>query len=475
MKYINKTGLTKLVQNVKNYVTQVIQKEYNHVVTAKANIITDKRGSTLSEYTIQCLLNNSSVSVMSLSDISVTEYSNTRKAVWNKSENQTGLYADILSACSTAGRGVLKLTIENTKKNSTESHYICFIEDTPSQGVFLFSTTCEWDIEVRQETKVIHAYLKIPDDFAGTITLQGVRCNLRSGSQWYVTQPKTDGSPKVIFNMLADPNKYFCTDGNTYEMEFYTSPYGSPLSSNSFITPFGKYKTDIIFDFGILNLKDKIQDSVINDALVHGLNKRLSTLKDKLNEFESNYNPLQFAPVGHTHSFQDIQNLEQTLNNFSDRIGDVELETKSGYPIDIEESACSMITPNGEFDLLISIMEELTNSGEDDSSAAYYQQFNRKILLPRFLTFTPQDPETGAYHCIRTLPWTIYLYNRITVQDFLPTAAEPVLYIAFGTDTIRLLRELGWNDAQDIQEDILGLTYDRASNSLVFTTEPLLA
>lgn len=280
MKYTGRITLAHLVQKIKELVTKLIQKEYNHVVTDKTNIITDKRGSTLSEYTIQCLLNNSSVSVMSLSDISVTEYSNTRKAVWNKSENQTGLYADILTACSTAGRGVLKLTIENTKKNSTESHYICFIEDTPSQGVFLFATTCEWDIEVRQETNVIHAYLKIPDDFAGTITLQGVRCNLRAGSQWYVTQPKTDGSPKVIFNMLADPKQYFCTDGNTYEMEFYTSPYGSPLSSNSFITPFGKYKTDIIFDFGILNLKDKIQDSVINDALIHDLNKRISTLQE---------------------------------------------------------------------------------------------------------------------------------------------------------------------------------------------------
>lgn len=280
MKYINKTGLERLVQNTKALLTDTIQKEYNHVVTGSEKIVTAKNGVSLTEYTVQCLLNGRAMSIVSLAEISTKEYSDTRKGVWHKSAGQTGVYANILTAISTAGRGVLKLTIENTKENSTESHYICFIEDTPSRGAFLFATTCEWDIEVRQETNVIHAYLKIPDNFAGTITIQGVRCNLKSGSLWTIMQPRANGVPIAVFNMLADPNQYFYTDGNTYEMEFFTAPYGSPLSSGSFITPFGKYKTDVIFDFGTLNLNDKIQDSIINDALIHDLNKRISTLQE---------------------------------------------------------------------------------------------------------------------------------------------------------------------------------------------------
>lgn len=280
MKYINNSGLAKLVQKIKEYVTKVIQKEYNHVVTGNEKIVTAKNGASLTEYTVQCLLNGRAMSVISLAEIATKEYTDTRKGVWHKSAGQTGVYANILTAISTAGSGVLKLTIYNAADNSTESHYICFVEDTPSRGTFLFATTCEWDIEVRQATNIIYAFLRIPDEFAGTITIQGTRCNLKSGSLWTMMQPGSDGVPIAVFNMLADPNQYFVTDGNTYEMEFFTSLYGSPLSAGTFITPFGKYKTDVIFDFGTLNLNDKIQDSVINDALIHDLNKRISTLQE---------------------------------------------------------------------------------------------------------------------------------------------------------------------------------------------------
>ncbi|MGM9838155.1 MAG: hypothetical protein ACI30A_06680 [Paludibacteraceae bacterium] len=515
------------MQNTKNYVTQVVQKEYNHVVTAKTEIVTDKKGNTLSEYTVQCLLNNSSVSLISLSDISATEYSNTRKAVWNKSEDQTGLYANILIAQSTAGRGVLKLTIENTKENRTESHYICFIEDTPSQGVFLFATTCEWNIEVRQERNKIHAYLKIPDDFAGTITLQGVRCHLGAGSQWYVAQPETDGSPKAIFNMLADPNQYFCTDGNTYEMEFFTAPYGNPLTSGSFITPFGKYKTDIIYDFGAIKIGDKISDSVINDALLHGLKKQISSFQELAHEAQttaeeaqnvannaesiannaesiannaesiaqdaynkaldaetianeasanaysaldtvSQFDPANFATAKHTHTTDEVSGLEDRLSNLELGSAIEELLVERQLTkIEMDTNTLEITTPDGEFEALRDVMFNILETEDSPDFNQFYQLFNGKQLLP-YMEINVPDPDLGVTHYVRLLPWTIYLYNSILTDGTSPTSATPVLEIYFSNDTIQFLKDLSISERLNLSGEIYGLTYDNINRVLTY-------
>lgn len=273
-----------VLSQAKEYTDQWVLKDYNHVVTNKVDIISaKKRLGTLSEYQLQCQLNGSTVRAFSLADISAKEFENTRQAIWNKTAEQTGMYAGIFCAGSTAGLGALKLTLHNTETNLTDIHYLCFVEDTPSQGAFLFVTTCEWNIEIRHISNKLFAYLQVPDSFAGSVIVQAVRCNIKSGGSWNAFQ--TDGNSYTdlcsMYNYSAQ-NLY--TDGQKFNLELCQSLYGNVVDNSSFITPFGRYKTDIIYDFGTLEVGSKISDLVVNDSILHDLSKKVSSLSEKMTE-----------------------------------------------------------------------------------------------------------------------------------------------------------------------------------------------
>lgn len=273
-----------VLSQAKEYTDQRILKDYNHVVTNKVDIISaKKRLGTLSEYQLQCQLNGSTVRAFSLADISAKEFENTRQAIWNKTAEQTGMYAGIFCAGSTAGLGALKLTLHNTETNLTDIHYLCFVEDTPNQGAFLFVTTCEWNIEIRHISNKLFAYLQVPDSFAGSVIVQAVRCNIKSGGNWNAFQ--TDGNSYTdLCNMYNYSAQNLYTDGQKFNLELCQSLYGNVVDNSSFITPFGRYKTDIIYDFGTLEVGSKISDLVVNDSILHDLSKKVSSLSEKMTE-----------------------------------------------------------------------------------------------------------------------------------------------------------------------------------------------
>lgn len=287
---LTETGWTKLddpeevLTQAKDYTDNRIKKDYNHIVTNKVDIISAKnRLGTLSEYQLQCQLNGSTVRAFSLADISAKEFENTRQAIWNKTAEQTGMYAGIFCAGSTAGLGALKLTLHNTETNLTDIHYLCFVEDTPSQGAFLFVTTCEWNIEIRHISNKLFAYLQVPDSFAGSVIVQAVRCNIKSGGSWNAFQ--TDGNSYTdLCNMYNYSAQNLYTDGQKFNLELCQSLYGNVVDNSSFITPFGRYKTDIIYDFGTLEVGSKISDLVVNDSILHDLSKKVSSLSEKMTE-----------------------------------------------------------------------------------------------------------------------------------------------------------------------------------------------
>lgn len=290
IKTLQPTGLAHLINKIKDFVLNAIQKEYNHTVTDRNAVVTDKVNYSLYINRVQCLLNGTSLQVMSLSDIDTQVFTNTRRFVWTKTAEQTDCYANILSTSSTAGRGVLKLTIHNTDTDNSETHYICFIEDTPDKGVFLFCTSCEWDILTRYNLTAhrICAYLHIPDNFVGTITIEAERFHFRTGNLWYITQPTsdTDNTNKTVAHISSDKGHvntgFLYTDAAEYQVDFFHTLNDSPLSNSDFITPFGKYQVDLIYDFGTIAVGDKIPDSVVNDVLLHHITKRLNSIESLL-------------------------------------------------------------------------------------------------------------------------------------------------------------------------------------------------
>lgn len=230
---------------------------------------------------------------------------------------------------------------------------------------------------------------------------------------------------------------------------------------------------DIVFGNESAHLSDELNNIHSN---IENIENNISSFDNRLNSLES-FDPNQFAPAEHQHAIQDVQNLEQTLMDFSDRIIDVEFGeviaslSEARSPIDIEiENQFTLITPNGEVEMLLDIIRMITTTDDNDDFTTYYQMFNNKILLPRIAQFMSPDPDMGVSRYIRLLPWTVYMYNRISVQGGFPFEAYPVLYIAFGADTIQLLRRLGFNDHYNIPEDILGMTYDRYTDEIVFTS-----
>lgn len=288
IKTLQPAGLAHLVDKIKELVTTKIQKQYNHQVTDKNAVVTDENDLSLYVYRVQCLLNGTSLRVMSLPDIDTRVFTNTRRFVWTKTADQTDCYANILSTSATAGRGVLKLTIHNTDTDTTETHYICFIEDTPTDTTFLFCTSCEWDIETRYGSNNIRAYLHVPDNFVGTITIEAERFNMKAGGLWYIIQPTsdTDNTNKTVAHISGGDgaSAYLYTDGAEYAVPFFHTLNDSPLTSltTKLRQPFGKYQVDLIYDFGTIAVGDKIPDTVVNDVLLHHITKRLNSIESLL-------------------------------------------------------------------------------------------------------------------------------------------------------------------------------------------------
>ena len=306
--YLGLSSLSRLIEKIKAYIKDAIQQQFNHTVIGKNTIVTAKSNhGQLNEYVVQCNLGGAVLKVMSLYDISNIEVSNPRKVTWTKTAYQTSCYAGIFLASSTAGSGVLRLTIKNTETGGITYHYLCFIEDTPKQGTFLFCTTCDWNFITKYKndsnarTHTLQCLLEVPDDFVGNISIECIRGTVKSGGQWYVTKPssESDTTPAIILNFLNGTSVY--NDGETIvDVPFFNVPDINgykDISSTDFITPFGKHTVDLIYDFDKIEVGDKISDLVINDVILHNLvksyNSSIENYNSKIKNLEERIKALE--------------------------------------------------------------------------------------------------------------------------------------------------------------------------------------
>lgn len=264
--------------------TITISAESNHTVINRQTILTAQNGQALRYYDVRCDLNGSVLKVGDLSDfVSPNKaYSYENKYVWTKQAGETGKYAGICKVQSTEGKYVFKIDFYDSIENKTTTHFFGVVADSPSDATFTFISTCNWEIVVRLNsgTHRLLAYLKIPDEFVGTITLIPLRRIANSMNDEGLTS-SFDYSSGTTINDYYWYNEITENDGvqnvNTVtELAENAPETSSSLSGNYLRTPTGNYYVNVMGDFGgNLQVGSKVSDSVINDYYIHTIEKRL--------------------------------------------------------------------------------------------------------------------------------------------------------------------------------------------------------
>ena len=275
-------GITLEPDTENNAIT--VSAESNHTVINRQTILTAEHGQTLRYYDVRCDLNGSVLKVGDLSDFVSSDkaYSYENKYVWTKQAGETGKYAGICKVQSTEGKYVFKIDFYDSTENKTTTHFFGVVADSPADATFTFISTCNWEIIVRlnSENHRLLAYLKIPDEFVGTITLTPLRRIANSMNDegltssfdystgttirdyfWYTELTQNDGVQNV----------------NTVTELAENAPETSSSSSGNYLrTPTGNYYVNVMGDFGgNLQVDSKVSDSVINDYYIHTIEKRL--------------------------------------------------------------------------------------------------------------------------------------------------------------------------------------------------------
>ena len=287
-------GVGIYVQNNEDSIT--ISSESNHTVTKINTILTSEpltaAPQSLYEYVVNCDLNSKQVTLSDISSFAKNEYDSTvSKYYWMKTSDKTNVYAGIFQVNSCNDQYVFDLIISNTQTGKKETHKVCVIVDTPDNTTFAFTTTLSWNIITKVSDKTLYAYLEIPNDFVGSITLVplrfgGVMGNYSPSKPHVFDTWINDKGGTEIFNSYA----WDKTDSLSSQMNLITSLIGNNIADH---VPApenwtGYHHVDVIGDFGgNLQVGDKISDLIINDYYLHTLQLENEKLKERISALES--------------------------------------------------------------------------------------------------------------------------------------------------------------------------------------------
>lgn len=313
-----------------NYGDIIFSTDCNHTVTEKTQVVISEQNSTFYKLDVVCDLAGGNMTAVDLSDLAdekcIYPENKYRSFKWHKSSSEVDKYAGIVFASSIDGNFVFKLNIQNTLDGSNESHLYGFIVDTPPNATFTFATTNSWPIEIRvDDNNRLYAYLKIPDKFAGEIELIPLRSKIRSGawmSSFYISNNTTITS----LNWSGDP----VSTGNVVTSEFEypliskNEIYGDVINGGITV-PYGNYLVDVIADFGGgLVVGDKIADDVINDYLIHTIQKRLKQHIDDCTNYGNSINELMTIIEENEEVIAaSLTDLDERINNINSKLSEI--------------------------------------------------------------------------------------------------------------------------------------------------------
>lgn len=242
----------------------------HHIITDREAIIEDEYHHTIYKNTVYCGLDDRQLDVVNLYDLA-GDYSHNYKITFNKNAvTNDNMYAGFCRCDSIATQGTFRIKITDVTHNSVQIHNVGYIEDTPPDGTFVLITTLEWNIHLRwNEGNGFWAYLEVPKNFIGDIEIydfQLTNCDASHSPNCF-----DDNSSVIWYGMTQDEtlNLVSQMSGSVYD----------DTADPTLRTPYGKYYASIVKNFGrALNIGDYIQDNKINDAILHTLEYRLSTM-----------------------------------------------------------------------------------------------------------------------------------------------------------------------------------------------------
>lgn len=254
-------------------------------------------------------------------------YYSWHKVHWIKeiatSENR---YAHIWHTNSTSAIVLEKCTIEDYTTGVTTSHYIIFSSETAGVGGwgnFAIMTTIPWNFKTYLEGNGVEVpytenywgtksecdqdtFLEIPASFVGKVSIEFVRYRIQNTYRrwsWCTLKP-TEGNGTAVdqyffFNDLdleKEENPYvddkLCTLWLPSELSRMRREI-LPSMTNSAGYHYGKYQIDLIGDIPESSIVDnKISDVIINDLILHNLQKTVQSLNMNSSIIESSIGPL---------------------------------------------------------------------------------------------------------------------------------------------------------------------------------------
>ena len=266
-----------LLNDQSNNIT--INAESNHTVISKQEVIKAEKGSKFYKLDILCDLYGENVSAVNLYDFNCDRELANNTFIWEKQKNETDKYAGIFYASSTEGNYIFELETHNTETADLRKYTYGLIADPPTNTTFVFVSTCNWDIKIKTAENILYGYLRIPDEFVGTIKLKPLLYKFSSGDFRACFNPQstvTETNPK-FYNWRVDyQNDITLQTFNSENLEG-----GDPTINDYLKTPSGKYNVDVVGFLGS-NLEEgsKISDNIVNDFFIHKLNEDLRKLEN---------------------------------------------------------------------------------------------------------------------------------------------------------------------------------------------------
>lgn len=227
------------------------------------------------KYNIYSNINNTKYSLLNLDSLQGNKTNiNNITFNWNKVEKGEQ-YINLLYSSSSIGQILYKIQIEDTDNNKTHEHYCYLLFDTPPYATFICCTTLSWQISFKiatptsGDTDNIHAFLQIPYNFKGNISITPMFYikHITSSDNFGIMDKSSDGT-------LTTYKFPGITDSGTINMNFLKNPkiYDTDveIESSNITYPNGKYEIDFVDYFGELQLGDTITDDKIKSLIKEG-------------------------------------------------------------------------------------------------------------------------------------------------------------------------------------------------------------
>jgi hypothetical protein len=225
------------------------------------------------KYNIYSNINNTKYCLLNLNDLKEDKIDTTDSSISYTKNSVEENYINILYCSRATGYVVFKIIVSDTEHNSTHEHYCCIAYGSFPDAYFICCTTLSWDIIIKNygedEIGIIYAFLKVPRNFTGGITIKPLFYNefLDNSSCGIIVRSEMEDSHYSL-EYFKDNKIYLNSD--FFDTLKIQNGDLSIINPSLIRNPYGKYEIDFIDDFGKLQLGNTIKDTKIKSLIKEG-------------------------------------------------------------------------------------------------------------------------------------------------------------------------------------------------------------